>query len=101
MTRGHNDITVSWYKDGAPISANHSTVNNTSHPVGDRRVYFIEPDDALVITDVTRLDDAQYTCVAFNQHGYASRSAYLNVQGLWRGDFCVILYNTQNSFIVC
>ena len=92
MSRGHNDISVSWYKDGASISANQSIPSSVPMAI---RQYMIEPDDALVIPAITPMDDAQYTCVAFNQHGYASASAFLNVQGVSTGRQLMVQISPQ------
>ena len=67
---GNPKPTISWYKDDTKINAG-----------ADSRVSISEDDTQLTITNVSRNDDGQYTCVASNSLGNStSNSATLTVQ---------------------
>ena len=61
---GNPTPSISWTKDGSVINAN-----------GDPRIIFAEQNTKLNITNVTRVDDGQYRCVANNSLGSATSNA--------------------------
>ena len=67
---GNPTPSISWTKDGSLINAS-----------GDPRISITEQNTKLRITNVSRVDDGQYRCVASNSLGNAtSNAAILDVQ---------------------
>ena len=68
---GNSEPTISWTKDGSPISTS-----------GDSRISFGPDNKKLTITNVSREDRGQYQCVATNSVGNetTSEAATLDVQ---------------------
>ena len=79
---GNPEPSISWVKDGFPISSNS-------------RISFSHDDKRLTITYVNRMDSGEYRCVARNRVGNDTSNSKVNVLCKCRALFYfqVLLYN--------
>jgi len=81
--------TISWTRDGSPIDASG-------------RISFLENKKLLTITNVNRIDSAEYRCVASNELGKATtNAASLDVQCKLSVSFQCGNFNVRTSTMEC
>ena len=68
------EATVTWQKDGVPISASDYTTTTISTTVDK-----VVKESQLTITNIESADFATYTCLAQNVAGQSSQAEKLNV----------------------